>query len=278
MSRNSILSKILIIVVLLISLIWLLPLVIVVLNSIKPYSEVAKNLFSLPTAKNITFEMYKETWTLFKMSMLFRNTILYTCISVFSILLFGSMSAYWLSRTKTKFSNFILFIVIIPIMIPFQTYMISLASIFSWIGLIGTKIGYIIVLTGIMLPLAVFIIHGFIKNIPIEVEESAYIDGASRIRTFFSIILPLSTPALTTVAVISALFAWNDIIVNIIMVGGKANMLNIQHALYTGFSTQASDWSHAMPGIVISIIPTIVFFIFMQRYIVKGIIAGAVKG
>lgn len=156
--------------------------------------------------------------------------------------------------------------------------MISMTRLFSNVGLIGTRAGYIVALTGLLMPLAVFMIHGFIKNIPIELEESALIDGASKIRTYFSIILPLLVPIVTTVAIISTLYAWNDIIVNILMVGGKADMLNIQHALYIRFSDRTSDWAHALPGIVMSILPNIVFFVFMQRYIVKGITQGAVKG
>lgn len=269
-------DKIIFVVVILISLAWVFPLVIIVLNSFKTVSEMMQNLIRLPT--NISLKMYKETWTFYEFPMLLKNTLFYTIGSVLGVVLFAPMAAYKLSRTKTKYSNFIFVVMLLPIMVPFQTYMISLTSLFAKIGLIGTRIGYIVVMIGLLMPLAVFMIHGFVKNIPIELEESAYIDGASKIRTYFSIILPLLVPIITTVAIISTLYAWNDIIVNMLIVGGKANMMNIQNALFISFSSQHSDWGHTLPGIVISIIPNILFFVFMQKYIVKGITKGAIKG
>ena len=269
-------DKIILVVVILISLAWVFPLVIIVLNSFKTVSEMMQNLIRLPT--NISLKMYKETWTFYEFPMLLKNTLFYTIGSVLGVVLFAPMAAYKLSRTKTKYSNFIFVVMLLPIMVPFQTYMISLTSLFAKIGLIGTRIGYIVVMIGLLMPLAVFMIHGFVKNIPIELEESAYIDGASKIRTYFSIILPLLVPIITTVAIISTLYAWNDIIVNMLIVGGKANMMNIQNALFISFSSQHSDWGHTLPGIVISIIPNILFFVFMQKYIVKGITKGAIKG
>ena len=121
-------------------------------------------------------------------------------------------------------------------------------------------------------------IHGFIKNVPIDLEESAHIDGAGSVRTYFAIILPLLKPILSTVIVLDALATWNDIIVNLFIAGSNTDAINIQNALYMKFSTTNSDWEHALPGIVMSIIPSLIFFIFMQKNIVAGVTAGAVKG
>jgi len=156
--------------------------------------------------------------------------------------------------------------------------MISLTKLVSNVNLTGTRLGYIIVSTGLMVPLAVYMIHGFVKNIPIELEESAKIDGAGPFRMYFSIILPVLKPVLTTVIVIDALSNWNDIIVNQLIVGGKVGAMNLQNALYMTFSAQNSDWEHALPGIVMSMIPCLIFFIIMQKNIVGGATAGAVKG
>ena len=128
------------------------------------------------------------------------------------------------------------------------------------------------------MPLAVFLFHGFIKTVPRELDECAYIDGASRLRTYFSVILPLLVPIAITVAIIDALAVWNDIILNLLVAGAKKDLLNIQIALYTRFSAEQSDWETALPGIIISIAPSILFFVFMQKYIVEGITAGAIKG
>ena len=118
----------------------------------------------------------------------------------------------------------------------------------------------------------------FVKNVPIDLEECACIDGAGKIRTYFSIVLPLLKPILTTVVVLDALATWNDIITNQLIVGGNTVAMNIQNALYMQFSAQTADWEHALPGIVMSMIPSLIFFVVMQKHIVGGITAGAVKG
>ena len=128
------------------------------------------------------------------------------------------------------------------------------------------------------MPLAVYMIHGFIKSIPIELEECARIDGAGKLRTYFSIVLPLLKPILTTVVVLDTLAVWNDVITNQLIIGGKASAINIQNALYMQFSAQTSDWEHALPGIVMSMIPSLIFFVSMQKHIVGGVTSGAVKG
>ena len=165
-----------------------------------------------------------------------------------------------------------------PMVVPFQSYMMSLAKVGADFKQMGARTGYIIVSIGLCMPLAVFMIHGFVKNIPLELEECARIDGASRMRIYFSIVLPLLKPILTTVVVLDALAIWNDIITNQLIVGGKVNAMNIQSALFMQFSAQTSDWEHALPGIVMSMIPSLLFFIFMQKHIMGGITAGAVKG
>lgn len=156
--------------------------------------------------------------------------------------------------------------------------MITLTRLVSNVNLTGTRIGYILVSVGLCMPLAVYMIHGFVKNVPIDLEECACIDGAGKIRTYFSIVLPLLKPILTTVVVLDALATWNDIITNQLIVGGNTVAMNIQNALYMQFSAQTADWEHALPGIVMSMIPSLIFFVVMQKHIVGGITAGAVKG
>jgi len=163
-------------------------------------------------------------------------------------------------------------------MVPFQSYMISLTRLVAQIGLTGTKIGYILVSTGLCVPLAVFMIHGFVKTVPLELEESACIDGAGKFRIYFQIVLPLLQPILVTVIVLDALATWNDIITNQLIVGGKSSAMNIQNALYMQFSAQSSDWEHALPGIVMSMVPSLLFFALLQRKIISGVTAGAIKG
>lgn len=235
-----------------------------------------QHFLALP--KSWSLDMYIETWTKFKFPMLIKNTLLYTICTVLMIVLLAPMAAYKLARTKNKMSGICFVLIIMPMMVPFQSYMITLTRLVANVNLTGTKMGQILVSIGLCMPLAVYMIHGFVKNVPLELEECACIDGASKIRTYFSIVLPLLKPILTTVVVLDTLATWNDIITNQLIVGGNAQAMNIQNALYMQFSAQTADWEHALPGIVMSMIPSLIFFVAMQKHIVGGVTAGAVKG
>lgn len=258
------------------SVFWLMPMVLIFINSFKPYNDMLQKFLALP--KSWSLHMYIETWTKFHFPMLIGNTLLYTVCTVFFILLLAPMAAYKLSRTKGRLSGICFGLIIIPIMVPFQSYMITLTRLVAKFGLSGSRIGYILVNTGLCMPLAVYMIHGFVKNVPKELEECARIDGAGKFRIYFNIVLPLLKPILTTVVVLDTLATWNDIITNQLIVGGNAEAMNIQNALYMQFSAQTADWEHALPGIVMSMIPSLIFFIIMQKHIVGGVTSGALKG
>ncbi len=263
-------------VILVCSLLWLLPLVLIFLNSFKSYNDMMQNFLAWPTSWSL--DRYIDTWNTFNFPKLIKNTLEYTIFTVIGTALIAPMASYKLARTKTWYSKVVFILIIIPMMVPFQTYMITLTRLTSMINLSGTKVGYILVSIGLCTPLAVYMIHGFIKNVPISLEESATIDGAGPFRTYFAIVLPLLKPILTTVIVLDALGTWNDIITNQLIIGSKESALNLQNALYMRFSAQTSDWEHALPGIVISMIPSLAFFILMQKNIIGGVTAGAVKG
>ncbi|MBS6194432.1 MAG: carbohydrate ABC transporter permease [Clostridiales bacterium] len=264
------------VIVFICSIFWLMPLILIFINSFKPYNDMIQHFLSLP--KSWSLDMYIETWTKFEFPRLIGNTLLYTVSTVLMIMLMAPMAAYKMARTKNKLSVICFGLIIMPMMVPFQSYMITLTRLVANVNLTGTKMGQILVSTGLCMPLAVYMIHGFVKNIPLELEECARIDGAGPIRTYFSIVLPLLKPILTTVVVLDTLATWNDIITNQLIVGGNARAMNIQNALYMQFSAQTSDWEHALPGIVMSMIPSLIFFICMQKHIVGGVTAGAVKG
>lgn len=264
------------VVIFICSIFWLMPLLLIFINSFKPYNDMIQRFLSLP--KSWSLHMYIETWTKFRFPRLIGNTLLYTVCGVSMVSLLAPMAAYKLARTKSRLSSVCFMLIIMPMMVPFQSYMITLTRLVANLGLTGNRFGYILVSTGLCIPLAVYMIHGFVKNVPIELEECACIDGASKVRTYFTIVLPLLKPILTTVVVLDTLSIWNDVITNQLIVGGNAKAMNIQNALYMQFSAQTSDWEHALPGIVMAMIPSLIFFVFMQKHIVGGITAGAVKG
>lgn len=264
------------VIIFLCSIFWLMPLILIFINSFKPYNDMLQDFLALP--KSWSLDMYIETWTKFKFPLLISNTLLYTIATVVMITLLAPMAAYKLARTKDRLSKVCFVLIIMPMMVPFQSYMITLTRLVANVNLTGKRMGQILVSIGLCMPLAVYMIHGFVKNVPIELEECACIDGAGKVRTYFSIVLPLLKPILTTVIVLDTLATWNDIITNQLIVGGNASAMNIQNALYMQFSAQTADWEHALPGIVMSMIPSLIFFIVMQKHIVGGITAGAVKG
>ncbi len=264
------------VVIFLFSIFWLMPLLLIFLNSFKPYNDMMQHFLALP--KSFSLDKYIETWVKFDFPLLIGNTLLYTVTTVVCIGFLAPMAAYKLARTYSKWSTACFILIILPMMVPFQSYMITLTKLVANLNLTGTRIGYILVSIGLCMPLAVYMIHGFVKNVPIELEECARIDGAGPFRIYFQIILPLLKPILTTVVVLDTLAIWNDIITNQLLIGGKANAMNIQNALYMRFSAQTADWEHALPGIVMAMIPSLVFFVIMQKHIVGGVTDGAVKG
>jgi len=276
MRRNSVWRVMRLTFVLAIGFFWVYPLFLIFFNSMKPYRDIVGDFLALPAA--LDFSRYADVWERLDFSRLFMNTILYTVSTVLLTVLFASLAAYKLSRTKTKISTLVFLLIIMPMMVPFHSYMITMLQLLKQLSLTGNRLGYIVTATGFCMPFAVFLFHGFVKTVPRELDECAYIDGASRFRAFFFIILPLLTPIIITVAIIDALSVWNDIMINLLVAGAKKDLLNIQIALYTRFSAEQSDWETALPGIIISIAPNILLFVFMQKYIVEGITAGAIKG
>lgn len=257
------------------SLFWLAPLVLIFLNSFKSYNDMIGSFLRFPESFDLS--MYFETWTMFKFPMLLRNTLFYTAVSVAGVILFAPMAAYKLARTQTRCSRVVFVLIILPMMVPFQAYMISLTKFLSVLRLNATRTGYLCAEIGLLMPLAVYMIYGYVRHIPLSMEESAVIDGAGPLTVYFRIVLPLLKPILATVVVLDALSVWNEVILNHLIVGSSEKNANLQGALYARFSAQTSDWEHALPGIVIAMIPSLLFFIFMQRHIVGGITSGSVK-
>lgn len=220
---------------------------------------------------SVAYNIYKEAFVNSKYGLATAKSLVFV---VFVLL----VTAIQMKITKSRLSKVCFVLIIMPMMVPFQSYMITLTRLVANVNLTGKRMGNILVNIGLCMPLAVYMNHGFVKNVPIELEECACIDGAGKIRTYFSIVLPLLTPILTTVVVLDTLATWNDIITNQLIVGGNASAMNIQNALYMQFSAQTADWEHALPGIVMSMIPSLIFFIAMQKHIVGGFTAGAVKG
>ena len=259
-----------------IALVYIYPIFLMLINSFKPFGEVVSSAISLP--KVLAPENYSFVFTKMSYGKLFFNTLLITVVGTTGIVFFSSITAYILQRRKNRFTAFARLFIIVPMLIPFQTIMITLLKTMNVIHLTGSKIGLGIQYWGFGIPMAAFIYYNFMSTVPFELDESAYIDGSGTSRTFARIIFPLLKPVTATIIVLDVMWIWNDFLLPLLMVNrnNDTRTLVLQAYAFVGqFNTQ---WHYAMTAMVLTVIPSVIFFIILQKNIIAGVVAGAVKG
>lgn len=257
------------------ALIFLLPFFFIVINSVKSFSEIIKNPASLPTS--IRIENYRIA---IRQVSFFRTLFNSLFISIFSVALMvflGSPAAWKLVRIPTKTSGMFFAIYVAAMVIPFQSVMVPLVRVASDIHLLDSRIGLVLIYLGFGQPFTVFLYHGFIKGIPYELEESALIDGCSDGRLFFSIVLPLLKTITITVIILQTLWVWNDFLLPSLILYSK-ELQTIPLSINRFFGQYKNQWDKALPTLVLGILPIVVFFLSLQRFMIRGIAEGAVKG
>ncbi|WP_373312929.1 carbohydrate ABC transporter permease [Bifidobacterium mizhiense] len=262
----------------LVSLLWIYPLILVIINSFKKKAYISTETFSLPNAESYTgLENYRRGIERTNLLVSFWWTIILTVGSVLLVLLCTSMCAWWIVRVNNKFAKLIYVLFLFNMIVPFQMIMFPLSKITDMLGL-NTPWGLWVIYLGFGAGLAVFIFTGAVKSLPIEVEESAMIDGASVPQTFFRIILPMMKPTVMSVAILETMWIWNDFLLPYLTLDirkYKTISIAVQY-LKGGYG--AVDLGAMMGCLVLAIIPVVVFYVLCQRYIVEGITTGAVKG
>ena len=262
----------------LVSLLWIFPIILVVANSFKNKAYISRNAFSIPTGKTfVGLENYRRGVERTNLFASFGWTVVVTVGSVLLILLCTSMCAWWIVRVNNHFAKFLYVLFLFNMVVPFQMVMFTLSKLADMLGL-NTPWGLWIVYLGFGAGLAVFIFTGVIKGIPQELEESAMIDGASIPRTFFGIVVPIMKPSIVSVAILEAMWIWNDFLLPYLtldMRRYKTMSIAIQY-LKGGYGSV--DMGAMMGCLVLAIIPIVVFYLICQKYIIKGVLAGAVKG
>lgn len=264
------------IVMIILSLLFLYPLILAIINSFKSFSEVMSDVIAMPQQFNL--DNYAYVWKYINYPRLFINNTIITVIGLVGIILFSSVAAYKLSRTNSKWSNTIYLLCIVPMLIPFQSIMLTVLQLAKSLHLSDSTWGLGILYWGFGAPLAIFIYHGFVKGIPREIDESATIDGASGFKLFFLVIFPLLQSVTTTIIIIDVMWIWNDFLLPLLMVNGSPATKTLTLAAYTFVGQYTSDWQYAMTAMVMAVLPSIIVFILLQKYIVRGVVAGAVKG
>lgn len=258
------------------AVIYAFPFLLVLLNSAKEKRAVLNDPLSLP----VEWQWENFTDAIKKMGywQALTNSLIITIISVIAIIITSSMLAYYLSRSKTKFSAITFLVLVASMIVPFQALMIPFVGLFGERGLNlpGNQITIAFFYVGFGVALSTFLYHGFISNIPYELDEAAAIDGASPFKTFRKIIFPMLGPVTATVAIINALWVWNDFLLpSVVLIDSDQKTLPLRTFVFYGKYT--SDYGLAMAGLLLSIIPILIFYFLMQKRIISGISAGAVK-
>lgn len=273
--RESKRKAVLFIIVLLIALVFVYPLFMIVFNSVKPLAEILKNPLQLPA--EFHFENYANAFEKIDVLHVVRNTALLTVCSVAGIVFLSSMTAYWTWRYPTRFSKVFTTFVILAMLIPFASLMLPLVQVMKWMNLTNSLFGGILTYWGIGMSFAFFMMQSAVKTLPIELEEAARIDGAGRVQTFFVIIVPLLRPTMVSVILMDMFWIWNDFIVPLILLNSE-KLQTIQLAINKLFGQYSSKWDIALPALVMTLLPIVIVFIILQKKIMEGVVAGAVKG
>ena len=259
-------------------IVYVLPIVVVLMNSFKKKSYIRLEPFQLPNETTLTgLDNYTAAIDQYGFLDAVGWTVFITVGSVLVILICTSMCAWYITRVKTRVTKAIYILCVFSMVVPFQMVMFTLSLVTDRLGL-GTPWGLIIIYLGFGAGLAVFMFCGFVKSIPIEIEEAAMIDGCSPIRTFFSVVLPIMKPTYISVGILETMWIWNDFLLPYLTLDLKKYKTISIVIQYMKGSYGRVDMGAIMAALIMAVIPVIVFYLSCQKYIIKGVAAGAVKG
>jgi len=262
---------------LILAILFLAPILIVLMNSFKGRFFISDTPFALPTAQ--TFVAMKNYFSgVAKTGFIpaFGYSLFITVFSVAAIVLFTSMAAWCITRVKSRFSSFLYYLLVFSMIVPFQMVMFTMSKMANIMRL-DNPVGIIVIYLGFGAGLSVFIFSGFVKSIPREIEEAATIDGCNPIQTFFLVVFPILQPVYITVAILNTMWIWNDYLLPYLVIGSNYKTIPIAvQYLQGGYGSK--DMGAMMAMLILAIIPIIIFYLTSQKYIIKGVVAGAVKG
>ena len=254
---------------------WLIPFYFLVVVSLKPQQEVfTGDPVAFP--KHPTLGNYAEAWRgtgVVTLSDALKSSLIITVGSVLTLIVLGSICAYALGRRKDRIGTGLYLLFVIGIILPFQLGIVPAYVALREMHLSGTYQGMILLYTSLLMPLTVFLYTGFVRTLPRDYEEAAYVDGASRRRTFIKVVFPLLSPVTATVAVLTALIIWNDFFVQLIfLAGGKRQTMPV--AVYSFVGEFAAQWHLIFAAVLVSIAPLLLFYVFAQRALIRGFTGG----
>ena len=267
-------------VLILFGCVYLFPVYIIVVNAFKNRAQLYENILALP--ESFSFRYFTKAMDKMDFANALKNSVIITLVSLLFIVVLDSMCAWMLARKDGKLSRFIFMTFVATMLIPFQTLMMPLLQVLGFFRdrlnfqITDTPGGLIFCYIGFGTSMSVFLFHGFVKSVPVAVEEAATIDGCSKLGVFFRIVFPMLKPVTMTVIILNVIWIWNDYLLPSLILYSKKNR-TIPLSTANFFGQYTIQWNLAMAGLTLTIIPVIIFYLCAQKYIIKGVAAGAVK-
>lgn len=262
----------------LVFLLYMFPFIFIIINSFKTKKEIIKTPLKLFSEAGFNFDNFVKAYQKMDFAKAFSNSMIVTISATVIVIILAAMTAYYFVRINNGIAKVFFALMVASMIIPFQAIMIPLVSIYgAKLGLLNSRATLIFMHVGFSVSMSVFIFHGFIKsNIPIALEEAAYIDGCTRTKTFFKIIFPLLKPTTATLVILNVLAFWNDFLLPSLVLT-KEKLLTLPLSTYKFYGTYSADLGTIMAALVLTVAPILVLYVFLQRYIISGVVSGAVK-
>ncbi|MFC5702342.1 carbohydrate ABC transporter permease [Cohnella faecalis] len=261
----------------LLMLAFISPILIIFMNSFKGKFYISDTPFVFPNKTTyVEFDNYVSGIAKIKFMNAFGMSVFITVCSVFVIVFLTSMTAWYITRVKSKFNQLLFYVFVFSMIVPFQMVMFPMTKVVNVLHL-DNPYGIILIYLGFGAGLAVFLFTGFVKSIPIEIEEAVMIDGCNPIQAFFKVVLPILKPISVTVAILNVMWVWNDYLLPYLVIGSEYKTIPIAIQYLKG-GYGSIDMGAMMAMLVLAIVPIVIFYFFCQKYIIEGVVAGAVKG
>lgn len=276
-TRRRLQDNLLIAFLSILSVLYLGPMIIVLVNSFKGRFFISDTPFALPDSQTFAgMQNYFSGIAKTGFIQAFGYSLFITVFSVGTIVLFTSMTAWCITRVKSRMSSLFFYLLVYSMIVPFQMVMFTMSKMANILHL-DNPVGIIVLYLGFGAGLSVFVFSGFIKSIPLEIEEAATMDGCSPIQTFFLVVFPILKPIYITVAILNTMWIWNDYLLPYLVIGSSYRTIPIAvQYLQGGYGSR--DMGAMMAMLVLAIIPIVIFYLAAQKYIIEGVVAGAVKG
>lgn len=275
--RKRLINSLLVILLSFLTALFISPIAIVLMNSFKGQFYISAEPFKLPSPDTfVGLQNYISGVQKINFFSALGYSLFITVFSVLAILLFTSMAAWYLVRVQTRATKTLYYLLVFSMIVPFQMVMFTMSKVANVLHL-ENPVGIVLLYLGFGAGLSVFMFYGFIRSIPLAIEEAAEIDGCTPPQRFFYVIMPILKPIAVTVAVLNAMWIWNDYLLPLLVIGSKYRTIPVAvQYLQGGYGSR--DMGALMAMLVLAIVPIILFYAFMQKHIIRGVVAGAVKG